>query len=85
MDQHRRGFLQDSARVGAFALTSPALWRIDPALAQSGSGRELATLSIEDLSHRLANLKITSRQRRTGARGNQRPAGRRLAHLRPGT
>ena len=28
MDQHRRGFLQDSARVGAFALTSAALWRI---------------------------------------------------------
>jgi aspartyl-tRNA(Asn)/glutamyl-tRNA(Gln) amidotransferase subunit A len=62
MDQHRRGFLQDSARVGAFALTSAALWRIDPALAQSGSGRELATLSIDDLSQRLANLKITSRQ-----------------------
>ena len=62
MDQDRRDFLQDSARVGAFALTSTALWRIDPALAQSGSGRELATLSIDDLSHRLANLKITSRQ-----------------------
>src|SRR5712671_3228286 len=62
MDQDRRDFLQDSARLGAFALTSAALWRIDPALAQSGSGRELATLSIDDLSHRLANLKITSRQ-----------------------
>src|SRR5207253_3196466 len=53
MDQHRRGFLQVSARVGAFALTSAALWRIDPALAQSGSGRELAMLSIDDLSHHL--------------------------------
>jgi aspartyl-tRNA(Asn)/glutamyl-tRNA(Gln) amidotransferase subunit A len=62
MDQDRRDFLQDSARLGAFALTSAALWRIDPALAQSGSGRELATLSIDDLSHRLANLKISSRQ-----------------------
>jgi len=62
MDQDRRDFLQDSARLGAFALTSAALWRIDPALAQSGSGRELATLSIDDLSHHLANLKITSRQ-----------------------
>src|SRR5258705_5061930 len=62
MDQDRRDFLQDSARLGAFALTSAAPWRIDRALAQSGSGRELATLSIDDLSHRLANLKITSRQ-----------------------
>ena len=36
MDRERRDFLQDSARLGAFALTSAALWRIDPALAQSG-------------------------------------------------
>src|SRR5258707_15736602 len=57
MDQDRRDFLQDSARLGAFALTSAALPRIDPALAQSEPGRELATLSIGDPSHRLANLK----------------------------
>jgi hypothetical protein len=62
MDEDRRDFLQDSTRLGAFALTSAALWRIDPALAQSGLGRELATLSIDELSHHLANLKITSRQ-----------------------
>ena len=36
MDQDRRDFLQDSARLGAFALTSAAPWRIDRALAQSG-------------------------------------------------
>ena len=62
MDKHRRGFLQDSARLGAFALTGGALWRIDPALAQSGSGRELNMMSIDDLSHLLAGQKITSRQ-----------------------
>src|SRR5208282_5758636 len=62
MDQDRRDFLQHSARLGAFALTSAALWRIDPALAQSGSGRELATMSIVELSHLLASRKITSRQ-----------------------
>src|SRR5271169_5427894 len=62
MDQDRRDFLQHSARLGAFALASAALWRIDPALAQSGSGRELATMSIVELSHLLASRKITSRQ-----------------------
>jgi len=62
MDQSRRDFLQDSARLGAVAVASAALWRIDPALAQSGSGRELATMSIVELSHLLASQKITSRQ-----------------------
>ena len=62
MDKHRRNFLQDSARLGAFALTGGALWRFDPALAQSGSGRELNMMSIDDLSHLLAGQKITSRQ-----------------------
>ena len=62
MDQGRRDFLQHSARLGAFALASATLWRIDPALAQSGSGRELATMSIVELSHLLASRKITSRQ-----------------------
>ena len=62
MDQGRRDFLQDSARLGAIALTSAALWDIEPALAQSGSERALATMSIDDLSHLLASGKITSRQ-----------------------
>src|SRR5262249_6874484 len=58
MDQDRRDFLQ----LGAIALTSAALWRPDSAFAQSGSGRELTTMSIDDLSHLLASQKITSRQ-----------------------
>ena len=62
MDQDRRDFLQDSARLGAIALTSAALWPLNSAFAQSGSGRELATMSIDDLSHFLASQKITSRQ-----------------------
>ena len=62
LDKHRRNFLQDSALLGAFALTGGALWRFDPALAQSGSGRELNMMSIDDLSHLLAGQKITSRQ-----------------------
>jgi aspartyl-tRNA(Asn)/glutamyl-tRNA(Gln) amidotransferase subunit A len=62
MDQDRRNFLQNSGRLGAFALASAAHWRIDPALAQSGSRSELATMSIIGLSHFLASRKITSRQ-----------------------
>jgi aspartyl-tRNA(Asn)/glutamyl-tRNA(Gln) amidotransferase subunit A len=62
MDQDRRDFLQDSARLGAFALTSAALSRIEPVLAQSGPGHELATMTIVELSHLLASQKITSRQ-----------------------
>ena len=62
MDQDRRDFLQDSARLGAFALTSVALWRIEPVLAQSRPGHELATMTIVELSHLLASQKITSRQ-----------------------
>jgi 2-pyrone-4,6-dicarboxylate lactonase len=38
MDQGRRDFLQDSAGLGAIALTSAALWRLDPAFAQSRVG-----------------------------------------------
>src|SRR6478609_148759 len=62
MKHDRRDFLQDSARLGAFALTSAALWRIEPVLAQSGPGHELATMTIVELSQLLASGKITSRQ-----------------------
>src|SRR6267142_651208 len=62
MDEDRRDFLYDSARVSAFALASTALWRVAPALAQGGPGRELATLTIIELSRLLASKKITSRQ-----------------------
>lgn len=62
MDLDRRAFLQDSAGVGALALASAAFWRVEPAKAQAGSGQELATLTIVELSQLLANRKITSRQ-----------------------
>jgi aspartyl-tRNA(Asn)/glutamyl-tRNA(Gln) amidotransferase subunit A len=62
MDQERRDFLRDSARLGGFALASAALWRIEPVLAQSGRGHELATMTIVELSQLLASQKITSRQ-----------------------
>src|SRR2546422_5937641 len=62
MDEDRRDFLYDSARVSAFALASTALWPIAPAVGQSGSGRELATMTIVELSRLLASQKITSRQ-----------------------
>jgi aspartyl-tRNA(Asn)/glutamyl-tRNA(Gln) amidotransferase subunit A len=59
MDLDRRTFLQDSAGMGAFALASADLWRVE---AQARSGHELATLTIVELSQLLANRKITSRQ-----------------------
>src|SRR5262249_33822298 len=62
MDQERRDFLRDSARLGGFALASAALWRIEPVLAQSGRGHELGTMTIVELSQLLASQKITSRQ-----------------------
>ena len=62
MDLDRRAFLQGSAGAGAFALASATLWRVEPAMAQAGSGHELATLTIVELSQLLANRKITSRQ-----------------------
>src|SRR5262245_38314247 len=62
MDQERRDFLRDSARLGGFAFASAALWRIEPVLAQSGRGHELATMTIVELSQLLASQKITSRQ-----------------------
>ena len=62
MEHDRRDFLQESARLGAFAFASAALWRIEPVLAQSGPGRELATMTIVELSQLLASQKITSRQ-----------------------
>ena len=62
MNQDRRDFLQDSGRLGAFALINAALWPIEPALAQSGQGREFATMSIVELAQLLASQKITSRQ-----------------------
>src|SRR5258708_12035177 len=61
MDQERRDFLQGSARLGGFALAGAALWRIEPVLAQSGPGHELATMTIVELSQLLASGKITSR------------------------
>jgi aspartyl-tRNA(Asn)/glutamyl-tRNA(Gln) amidotransferase subunit A len=62
MDQERRDFLQDSARLGGFAVASAALWRIESVLAQGGPGHELATMTIVELSQLLASQKITSRQ-----------------------
>jgi aspartyl-tRNA(Asn)/glutamyl-tRNA(Gln) amidotransferase subunit A len=62
MNQDRRDFLQDSARLSVFALASAARWRIDPALAQSEQGHELATITIVELAQLLASQKITSRQ-----------------------
>jgi aspartyl-tRNA(Asn)/glutamyl-tRNA(Gln) amidotransferase subunit A len=62
MDLDRRAFLQDSAGAGAFALASAAFWRVEPAMAQAGSGHELAALTIVELSQLLANRRITSRQ-----------------------
>ena len=62
MDQDRRAFLHDSARMGAFVLASAALWRIEPAYAQSRSGHELATMTLVELSRLLASQKISSRQ-----------------------
>jgi aspartyl-tRNA(Asn)/glutamyl-tRNA(Gln) amidotransferase subunit A len=47
---------------GAFALASAAVWRIEPVLAQSEQGRELATMTIVQLAQLLASQKITSRQ-----------------------
>ena len=58
MDQDRRHFLYDSA----LALAGTALWRVAPAFAQRGPGRELATMTIIELSHLLASGKVTSRQ-----------------------
>jgi len=62
MDQEHRDFLQDSAAWGGFALASAALWRIEPVLAQSGPGHELATMTMVELSQLLAGGKITSHQ-----------------------
>src|SRR5438034_11342780 len=62
MDQERREFLQGSARLGGFALAGAALWRIEPVLAQSGPGHELATMTMVELSQLLAGGKITSHQ-----------------------
>ncbi len=62
MDEDRRDFLYDSARVSASELASTALWPMAPAIGQSRPGRELATMTIVELSRLLANQKITSRQ-----------------------
>ncbi|MDQ3242587.1 MAG: amidase [Gemmatimonadota bacterium] len=62
MNQARRDFLCDSARLGAYTLAGSALFRASPALAQSRSDGELATMTIVDLSRILASGKITSRQ-----------------------
>ncbi|HET7064135.1 MAG TPA: amidase [Rudaea sp.] len=62
MNQDRRDFLHDSARLGAAAIAGSALGHLDPALARNGQGRELATMTIVELSRLLAIQKITSRQ-----------------------
>jgi aspartyl-tRNA(Asn)/glutamyl-tRNA(Gln) amidotransferase subunit A len=62
MDRDRRAFLQGSARLGALAIASAALWRIESVLAQSAQGHELATMTIIELSQLLASRKLTSRQ-----------------------
>ena len=62
MDPTRRRFLSHSAGVSAIALAGPTLLRTAPAVAQGGSGRELATMTIVELSRLLASRKITSRQ-----------------------
>jgi len=62
MNQDRRDFLHDSARLGAAAIAGTALGHTEPALAHNGRGRELATMTIVELSRLLASQKITSRQ-----------------------
>jgi len=62
MNQDRRDFLHDSARLGAAAIAGSALGHMSPALAHNGHGRELATMTIVELSRLLASQKITSRQ-----------------------
>lgn len=63
MAQSRRDFLYNSARASAVALaSSTVLWRIAPARAQSEPGKELAKMTIVELSNLLAGRKITSRQ-----------------------
>jgi aspartyl-tRNA(Asn)/glutamyl-tRNA(Gln) amidotransferase subunit A len=62
MSQNRREFLYDSARMSAVALAGSALWRIAPALAQTGKQRELATMTLAEIAHRLSTREITSRQ-----------------------
>jgi len=62
MNQNRRDVLQGTACLGVFALTSAGVWRIEPVLAQSGQGHELATMTIVELAQLLASQKITSRQ-----------------------
>jgi aspartyl-tRNA(Asn)/glutamyl-tRNA(Gln) amidotransferase subunit A len=59
MQQNRREFLFDSARLGAFALAGPAVWN---SMARTTAQRELATMSIAELSNLLASGRITSRR-----------------------
>jgi len=62
MDEDRRDFLCGSARVGALVLAGSALGHLAPAGAQNQPGRQLATMTIIELSHLLASQRITSRQ-----------------------
>jgi aspartyl-tRNA(Asn)/glutamyl-tRNA(Gln) amidotransferase subunit A len=57
----RRHFFYDAARVGVFTLAGPAVWR-RAALAQTGKGRKLATMTLAELGKRLATGEITSRR-----------------------
>jgi len=62
MNQDRRDFLHDSARLGAAAIAGTALGHMGPAHAHNAQGRELATMTIAELSRLLTSQKITSRQ-----------------------
>ena len=61
MDEDHRGFSND-AHVSDFAPASTSPGRRAAAVGQGGSGRELATMTIVELSRLLASQKITSRQ-----------------------
>ena len=62
MNQDRRDFLHDSARLGAAAIAGTALGHMGPAHAHNAQDRELATMTIAELSRLLTSQKITSRQ-----------------------
>ena len=62
MNEDRRDFPSDSVRMGALALAGSALGHIAPVAACGQTGRELATMTIVELSRLLASKKITSRQ-----------------------
>lgn len=48
--------------MSAFALAGSTVWHITPALAQTGTEGQLATMTLAELGHRLSIQEITSRQ-----------------------